>query len=102
MPLNADHPVRVASPLDGFDGAVVGVRGDPQALTRRCDSLMMRAVDFASPSARNRGEQATLLECSGMAGIILGFGHNVFFSVRQGCAGLRSQILDQSAAQVDV
>src|SRR5260370_30801524 len=68
MPLNADHPVRVASPLDAFDGAVVGVRRDPQAVTRRGDSLMMRAVDFASPRARNRGEQATLLEGSCMAG----------------------------------
>src|ERR1700687_4508662 len=41
MPLHAGHPVRVAGPLDAFHGPVAGARGNPKALDRLLDRLIM-------------------------------------------------------------
>src|SRR5713101_6526715 len=102
MPLNAHDPVRVPSPLDAFHRTVIGMRGNAQVFTRNLDGLMMRTVDFASPAACDCGKAAALLECRRVARIVLRFRYQVLFSVRYACTGLGPQVLDQSAAQIDV
>jgi hypothetical protein len=51
VPLNANHPIRVTRPFDAFDGAIAGMSRDAQALSRRCDGLVMRAVHLAQRPA---------------------------------------------------
>src|SRR5258706_4972555 len=63
---------------------------------------MMRAVDFASPAARDFRQEAAQLERSGMARIVFRFRREILFSVWRGRAGLGSQILYQGAAQIDI
>src|ERR1700756_1841435 len=47
VPLHAHHPIAVAGPLNSFDGAIVRMSRDAQALARLRYRLVMRAVDFA-------------------------------------------------------
>src|SRR5258706_14318569 len=63
---------------------------------------MMRAVDFASPAARDFRQEAAQLEKSGMARIVFRFQLEILFSMWRGRAGLGSQILYQGAAQIDI
>jgi len=53
MPLNPDHPIRIARPFEAFDDAIDCVRRDPQILSGLFDGLMMRAVDPGLRATRN-------------------------------------------------
>jgi hypothetical protein len=102
MPLNANHPVSVASPLDSFHGTVIGTRGDSQVPTRRGHRLMMRAVNFTAAAARDCAQAAALLKRRRVARIVFRFRREVFFPVWDGGARLCPQVLYQGAAQIDV
>src|SRR3954452_10711242 len=48
VPLNANHPVQVAVPLDAFDHAVGSLHRHSQVLAGPVDRLVVAAVDRAS------------------------------------------------------
>src|SRR4029077_10661132 len=100
--LNAYHPVGVAIPFDGFDGAIVCTPSDAQILSWFLDGLVMRTVDAGFCAASDFFQAAAGFKLCAMDGIVFGFRDDVLFGVRGHRAGLGPQILDEGAAEIDV
>src|SRR6266436_2830891 len=102
MPLNPEHPIRIAGPFDPFDDSIRRVRGDAQILSRLLNCLMMRTVDLRLPATSNTRQPAAGFERCAMNRVVFAFRHSVLLPVRSRRPQLTAQILDKCSAKIDV
>ena len=67
MPLNANHPMGIAAPFDGFDDTVGSMSGDTQFFSGTINGLVMAAVDVHCIAAGKLAKEAARFE----GGIVL-------------------------------
>src|ERR671925_1941667 len=106
MPLHPRDPVGVARPLDAFDCAVGGVRGDTQIFARLLNRLVVGTVDDRLGAFSECAKTASTLERCGMRGIVFRFGlafhHQVLLLMSCCGASFGLEVLNQCAAEIDV
>ena len=106
MPLHTGYPIRIASPLDTFDGSVRGVGSDTQILARLLNRLVVGAVDDRLRTSRKRTQAASRLEYIGVSGVVFGLGiafrHEIPLPMGRCSASLALEVLNQGATEIDV
>src|ERR1700730_4216035 len=103
MPLDSDHPIGIAGPLDAFDDSIRSLGGHTKVFAGCIDRLVVAAINPCHRSLIESGQPAVGTEIRLVLAIPLaGAGQEIRGAVRYRAGPLDEDVLNQGALEMNV